>query len=180
MVVPSETIQVALITLASGAIGAAAGTFGVIWSSSRAAKAQMQKTAVEEFFKTRIEAYRKVLDLRIEMELVPALKDPMEAHKIRKAFSLAVDNAILVSSPETAAILVLLRDVQFDAANSAARSQIFTDALIAMGEELASFKTPRLTPNRWTKRRRNAQLQKAVASLSMPSGTPAQPGQEQR
>lgn len=102
----SETVLVALVTFLSGAVGAAVGAWGVIKSSERASKGQMQQAIMQEFFRTRVSAYQAVFETQISMSAAQYSAESVAA------FVTALNAACVVASPQTLSIwwnCVLLR-----------------------------------------------------------------------
>ena len=125
----SETIIIALITLISAAVGAAAGAFGVIYSAKSNAETQLQQIIVQEVYKSRLEAYSQVLSTQAEAVVAPTVENI-------KAFQQAINCACIVASPKTTLALL-----EFQNGN---KNGEMTKAVIAMQEDLSTFKTPKI------------------------------------
>lgn len=138
----SETVMIALITLASGAIGAVSGAFATIFAARHGAKVQLQQSVLKEYFAARLSAFNAVYD---------AYK-----HYTRNADDLAmriqlldaVNRACLVASQDTARALekfaakIPLDDSsqeKIDAFHSARMS-----AFHAMDNDMKQFKMPKI------------------------------------
>ncbi len=57
----SDTVQIAIITFLSGAVGAICGIIGSHLSSKTSAKAEIQKAVLNKYFNVRMNAYTKLI-----------------------------------------------------------------------------------------------------------------------
>lgn len=154
----NDTIVVALITLASGAIGAITGLLGSIITSRNTAKAQMQQAIAQETFRARAETYTKVFiaenDVLVSGHNIDAL-----VHTI-KILDQTIAAAKVFSSPETTAQLVLFEQQVKDRASGKPVSVDHNGLIIAMQKDLSSFTEPVVRPNKWSKSLRRRQPDK--------------------
>ena len=149
-----NTILSALITLASGAIGAASGFFSVLISSKYAAKAQMQQAIALEALQLRSEAYREVF---IAEAKIRSAIDQQSLIDALAQFEQAVAYAKTLSSAETAAAFILFED---QVKGNVKNKRIFVDyngITIAMQYDMNTFTVPKARRNIWTKPQRMQQ-----------------------
>lgn len=154
----NDTIIVALITLASGAIGATTGLLGSIITSRNAAKAQMQQAIAQETFRVRAEAYAKVFiaenDVLVSGHNIDALIQTI------KILEQTIAAAKVFSSPETTAYLSLFEQQIKDRASGKPIAVDHNGLIVAMQKDLSSFTEPVVRPNKWSKSLRRRQPNK--------------------
>lgn len=148
----SDTVQIAIITFLSGAVGAICGVIGAHISSKTSANAEMQKESLNLYLTARLNAYNKVCD---------EISNFAEAQfniDVEIKLSSTIYKAILVASPETAKALHNYHDcfladaqrardakqqnVSFSWSNEyqASLNKVFD----AMQNDLLSFKSPEI------------------------------------
>jgi hypothetical protein len=139
----SETVLVALVTFLSGAVGAAVGAWGVIKSSERASKGQMQQAIMQEFFRTRVSAYQAVFETQISMSAAQYSAESVAA------FVTALNAACVVASPQTALYLMELRTAEATK-NVADCRKVLPAMLASMQKDLTTFDEPEIRKNLWS------------------------------
>lgn len=146
-----STILSALITLASGAIGAASGFFSVVISSKHAAKAQMQQAIALEALQLRSEAYREVF---IAEAKIRSALDQQSLVDALAQFERAVAYAKTLSSVETAAAFILYENQVKENVKNAQSAVDYNGVTLAMQYDMNTFSIPRARRNIWTKPQR--------------------------
>lgn len=144
----SETIQVALITFASGAIGAIAGVIGGYISSRCAAQADLKKAVFSSFVERRLSAYMEFLTAYADYLTLPCSDRSTE---MTMSFGLVANKAKLVSSYATSEAITAfaLFLPSYDLKNPTPKSKEKFDALkgkafTLMEQDLHSFEIPNI------------------------------------
>lgn len=148
------SILSALITLASGAIGAASGFFSVVISSKHAAKAQMQQAIALEALQLRSEAYKEVFvaEAKIRSSL-----DKQTLIDALAQFEQAVAYAKTLSSVETTAFFILYEEQVKKNVKDSHQKVDYNGITIAMQQDMNTFTIPKARRNIWTKPQRMPQ-----------------------
>lgn len=134
----SETIIIALITFASGALGTIVGAISAHKASKLAAKNQLQQIAIRETYAARLSAYQEVFEAHAN--LLSSGND----ESLEKVFIIAINRACLVSSPQTVVELTLFQNCTLS------RSGNRVSAVVtAMQKDLAIFTEPQVFENDW-------------------------------
>ena len=136
-----DTVAIALITFASGAVGALAGIVGT-WVSARK---QVQQTVIQEYFRVRLELFTSVWDAY--SAFVNNRSD-----ETRRRFIQAINSACLVASPNTAAHLRVFQTSVLFGNNAVLESSATADAMLQMQCDLNCFTTPTIKRNKLTSR----------------------------
>lgn len=137
----TETIVIALITFASGALGTVVGAISTHKASKLAAKNQLQQIAIRETYAARLSAYQEVFEAHA------SLLSSGDDKSLEKRFITAINRASLVSSPQTVVELALFQD------STLSRSENRVSAVvIAMQKDLAVFTEPEVFENDWIER----------------------------
>lgn len=142
----SESVLVALITLAAGVFGALFGFLGGVIAAKINAKAQVQQTVVQERFRVRVETYQNALNA------FNAMLGANYSEESYGAFLKATNAACIVSSATTAAQLMIWQDLVKESPSSARAKEALTSAFIAMQHDLDNFTEPRVLKNKWPKK----------------------------
>lgn len=132
----SETIQVALITLASAAIGAIAGIAGTIISSKYSSSTQMNQTVIQEYFKQRTEAYVSLLTACDKMK-----HDPFSDENIL-FYTKAIQVAVLVASSSTAHKIIKYDETIGGRCTQEEKDFAYTEMLSALQHDLINYSKP--------------------------------------
>lgn len=134
----TETIQAALITFASGAVGSVVGAVSAYLVAKRTAKGQLQQTIVRENYAARLAAFQSLLSSHAT--LLSSGRTPEST----EAFIAAANQACLVASPSAVIEISLFRDSALD------RTENRLSAVVAaMQKDLAVFVEPNIQKNRW-------------------------------
>lgn len=134
----SETVQIALITLASGAFGSIVGAISTYAVAKRAAKAQLQQIIVRENYAARLAAFQSLLDTHA------ALLAGNYNLDLTEAFISAVNRASLVASPLTVVEINLFRESTLNQTENRVGAVVN-----AMQKDLAVFVEPDVLKNHW-------------------------------
>ncbi len=161
----SDTAIVALITFASGAVGALAGLIATVVSAHINQKSQMDEIVVKECFKTRMDVYMEFLEISSKI----TLNDIGEV-KFFETIS-CINRAFLVASPITALSLIRYQDIlnsmykgkEWTCENKKAYDLSYTDVCTNMQNDLSTFYRPDVKkfPN-FHSRRARQDMQKAI------------------
>ena len=144
----TETVQTALITCVSGVAGALCGLLGGVIAAKINARSVVEKTVIQEQFKTRLQFYQNIFAAHTAMA---EAKYSVESYG---AFLKAINAACLVSSATTAVQLLLWQDMVDRDPSSPACNEAMTSALVAMQHDLDNFTAPRVLKNKWPKQQR--------------------------
>ncbi len=146
----SETIQVALITFSSGAIGAIAGVVGGYISAKCAAKAEMEKAVLSAFFEKRVAAYTQVY--QTFPPVLSCSKGKRDTDAVI-ALACAINSASLVASRETAdaltAFALALSNYDFDSSSKEEKTSFDKakeKAFNCMERDMRTFDIPTIRP----------------------------------
>lgn len=144
----SETIQVALITFASGAIGAIAGVIGGYISAKCAAQVELQKAVFSSFVERCLSAYTEFFTIYSDYLCTPCSERDI---KITQSFGLAANRVRLVASYETShAVADFARFLpEFDLQNTDPKlnekfESLKDRAFSCMEQDLHSFEVPNI------------------------------------
>ena len=130
----SETIIIALITFASGALGTVVGAISAQKTAKLSAKNQLQQIVIRENYTARLSAFN---------ELFKAHADFLSSDydkELEKAFICAVNRACLVASPDIIDELVLFQN----GALSRSENRV-SKAVTAMHRDLSIFPEPEIS-----------------------------------
>ena len=134
----SETIQVALITFASGALGTIVGALSSFFATKHAAKGQLQQIIVRENYSSRLSAYQALLSAHDD------LLDSNYSEESAKAFVTAANRACLVASPAAVVEISLFRECTLNGAENR-----MSAVVAAMQKDLSVFTEPDIQKNHW-------------------------------
>ena len=140
----SETVQVALITFLSGLVGAIAGVVGSVIAARTSAKAQIEQTVVQEYFKQRVNAFDAVLAAERELELANWSSEAKEK------YSEVVSSACLVASPDASKAILKYHDaIIAHITDMDCLGDLKASAILEMQRDLAVFMKPKIEKNEW-------------------------------
>lgn len=91
----SDTVQIAIITFLSGAVGAICGVIGSHLSSKTSAKAEIQKAALDKYFNSRMNVYSNL------MSAFESFNNNWKSEEFRVALYKEISCACLVASDKT-------------------------------------------------------------------------------
>lgn len=134
----SETVQIALITLASGAFGSVVGAISAYAVAKRAARGQLQQIIVRENYAARLTAFQALLEAHT------ALLAENYAPDLVKTFISAANRASLVASPLTVIEINLFRESTLNHTENRVGAVVE-----AMQKDLAVFIEPDILKNHW-------------------------------
>ena len=137
----SETIQTALITFASGALGSVVGAISAYVVAKHAAKGQLRQIIVQENYAARLAAFQSLLEAHT------SLISGNYAPDLIAAFISAANRASLVASPAAIVEITLFRESTLD------RTENRMSAVVsAMQKDLSVFIEPDILKNHWNKK----------------------------
>lgn len=141
-----DTIIIALITFASGAVGAIAGVLGGYISARCAAQAELQKAVFSSFVERRLSAYSEFHTAYGDYVCTPCSERDVQK---AQSFALAANKARLIASYETAqaigALALFLPEYDLKTTDPKLKQKFDTlkeKAFSLMEQDLHSFEVP--------------------------------------
>lgn len=133
----TESVQIALITLASGAIGAIVGVIGMIVSAKYNSSAQMRQTVVQEYFKQRTSTFSALLVACEHVSMGPCSDENIAAYLEAKQL------ASLVASKQTHATILKYHNITFGNGHTDdERSAAYIELVHALQSDLLNYTEP--------------------------------------
>ncbi|WP_154658717.1 hypothetical protein [Agathobaculum desmolans] len=119
----SETILIALITFAAGAVGAICGVIGAAKSARITQTSQMHRAVVQQFMQARVSAFSALLD-----EWSRFVCSDYDLSNVQRLIS-AIEKASMLTTPGTTALLMNFRKQLFEYALSSPRTSAQAETL---------------------------------------------------